>query len=118
MKFKGYYKYVPGTQSFKAKDKNGNTVTISRQEDEGDIYAVLYEAAGLDGKVLDGNNVLTSKKYCCIGPGRGRKKLIGTLNSRLLFNTESGKRSAGRNLSIGIRRMMERVSICVSAKKK
>ena len=66
MKFKGYYKYVPGTQSFKAKDKNGNTVTISRQEDEGDIYAVLYEAAGLDGKVLDGNNVLTSKNIVAL----------------------------------------------------
>lgn len=66
LKFKGYYKYVPGTQSFKAKDKNGNTVTISRQEDEGDIYAVLYEAAGLDGKVLDGNNVLTSKNIVAL----------------------------------------------------
>lgn len=117
MKFKGYYKYVPGTQSFKAKDKNGNTVTISRQEDEGDIYAVLYEAAGLDGKVLDGNNVLTSKNIVALARVEV-EKLIGTLNSRLLFNTESGKRSAGRNLSIGIRQMMERVSICVSAKKK
>ncbi len=58
LEFKGYYKYTPGTQ-FKAMDKDGNTFTIG-QEDEGDIYAVLYEAAGLDGKALDGNNVLTS----------------------------------------------------------
>ena len=74
LKFKGYYKYVPGTQSFKAKDKNGNTVTISRQEDEGDIYAVLYEAAGLDGKVLDGNNVLTSKNIVALARVEVEKK--------------------------------------------
>ena len=61
LQLKGYYKYTPGIQPFKAKDKNGNTVTIPGQEDEGDIYAVLYEAAELDGQALDGNNVLTSK---------------------------------------------------------
>ena len=66
LKFKGYYKYTPGSQPFKAKDKNGNTVTISGQEDAGDIYAVLYEAAGLDSKALDGNNVLTSKNIVAL----------------------------------------------------
>lgn len=66
LKFKGYYKYTPGSQPFKAKDKNGIAIPISGQEDEGDIYAVLYESAGLDSKALDGNNVLTSKNIVAL----------------------------------------------------
>ena len=74
LQLKGYYKYTPGTQPFKAKDKNGNTVTIPGQEDEGDIYAVLYEAAELDGKALDGNNVLTSKNIVALARVEVEKK--------------------------------------------
>ena len=74
LQLKGYYKYTPGTQPFKAKDKNGNTVTIPGQEDEGDIYAVLYEAAELDGKALDGNNVLTSENIVALARVEVEKK--------------------------------------------
>ena len=74
LQLKGYYKYTPGTQPFKAKDKNGNTVTIPGQEDEGDIYAVLYEAAELDGQALDGNNVLTSKNIVALARVEVEKK--------------------------------------------
>ena len=74
LQLKGYYKYTPGTQPFKAKDKNGNTVTIPGQEDEGDIYAVLYEAAELDGKALDGNNVLTSEYIVALARVEVEKK--------------------------------------------
>lgn len=61
LRFKGSYKYKPGSEPFKAKDRKGNAVTIPGQEDSGDIYAVLYEAEGLEGNALDGNNVLTSR---------------------------------------------------------
>lgn len=67
LEIRGYYKYTSGTQPFKAQDKDKNTVTIPRQKDEGDIYAVLYEAAGLDStKALNGNNVLTSKSIVAL----------------------------------------------------
>lgn len=58
--FKGKYKYRPGQGDFTAKDKNGKKVVIPGWQDSGDIYAVLYEAAGLEASTLDGNNVLTS----------------------------------------------------------
>ena len=44
------------------------------QEDEGDIYAVLYEAAELDGKALDGNNVLTSENIVALARVEVEKK--------------------------------------------
>lgn len=59
-RFKGWYKYQPGKEKFIAKDRDGNLVAISGQEDAGDIYAVLYESAGLENQALDGNNILTS----------------------------------------------------------
>ncbi len=74
LEFKGYYKYTPGAQPFKAKDKNGNTIIIPSQEDEGDIYAVLYESAGLDNKALDGNNVLTSGNIVALARVNVEKK--------------------------------------------
>lgn len=61
LRFKGSYNYKPGTEPFKAKDLKGNAIIIPGQEDSGDIYAVLYEAEGLEGNALDGNNVLTSR---------------------------------------------------------
>lgn len=61
LRFKGSYKYKPGSEPFKAKDLKGNAIIIPGQEDSGDIYAVLYEAEGLEGNALDGNNVLTSR---------------------------------------------------------
>lgn len=59
-RLKGWYKYQPGSGNFIARDRDKNTVVVPGQKDSGDIYAVLYESAGLEGNVLDGNNVLTS----------------------------------------------------------
>lgn len=60
LRLKGWYKYQPGTGEFIARDRNKDKIVVPGQEDSGDIYAVLYESAGLEGNVLDGNNVLTS----------------------------------------------------------
>lgn len=59
-RFRGWYKYKPGSGNFISQDQNKNMIVVNGEKDAGDIYAVLYEAEGLEENALNGNNVLTS----------------------------------------------------------
>lgn len=56
--FTGYYKYKRGPQ-YTAVGSDGKPVAVTG-EDFCDIYAVLYESAGLEKNSLNGGNVLSS----------------------------------------------------------
>ena len=59
VEFKGWYKYRRG-EVFTVVGKDGKATPDLTKQDTCDIYAVLYESAGLDQGTLDGNNVLSS----------------------------------------------------------
>lgn len=59
VEFKGWYKYRRG-EVFTVVGEDGKATPDLTKQDTCDIYAVLYESAGLDQGTLDGNNVLSS----------------------------------------------------------
>lgn len=65
LKFTGKYCYKPGVSFVAGVNKNLKPNLIS-YADSCDIYAVLYDAEGLENGALNGDNVLTSKNIVAL----------------------------------------------------